>query len=362
MYLKKIIVSNFKNLGALRLDFSPKINCITGINGSGKTSLLDAVYYLSVTKSYFSGHDHAVINHDQQSASIIGDYINEDSTHENISLMVSRNGDKQLRRNSKLYTRMSDHLGLIPVVMVSPSDSSLINESGEERRRFLNSILSQVDSEYLRKMQRYNQLLAARNKILKEGSPSFDLLDMLSAQMSDAATYVHSKRGEFCRELQPVASDYYAKLSGGRENIMLTYKSEIDSAPLYEILKGSIEKDHVMKYTTSGIQRDDVLFDMNGYSIRKFGSQGQQKSFLLALKLAQFEIMNKIYGRPPILLLDDVFDKLDMQRVQFLLELVAQERFGQIFITDSNKVRVSALLEEVDGESLSFELEGGRAV
>ena len=280
-------------------------------------------------------------------------------TEEHININISRTGEKHIKRNSKPYQRLSDHLGLIPVVMVSPSDNALINDSGDERRRFLNSILSQVDREYLRKLQNYNQLLAQRNKLLKLSEVQKDLLTTLSEQMSAVADYIYMKRCEFCRDLLPVASKFYKKLSGGRESIFVEYKSDLAGGSLVDILEENYDRDRIMKYTTVGIQRDDVLFTMEGYLIRKFGSQGQQKTFLLALKLAQFEIMAKIYGKPPLLLLDDVFDKLDMQRVELLLNLVASESFGQIFITDSNKVRIHSILEKVSGENSSIEIENG---
>lgn len=359
MYLKNLTISNFKNLKELRLDFSPKINCISGNNGSGKTNLLDAVYYLSVTKSYFAGNDHSVINHESDFAALNGIYSREDNSEEHISANLTRSGEKNIKRNSKLYQRFSDHLGLIPVVMVSPSDNALINDSGEERRRFLNSILSQVDKDYLRKLQNYNQLLFQRNKLLKLSNVQRDLLMTISEQMSEFAGYIHYKRGEFCRDLLPVASEYYTKLSGGKESIAVEYKSDLENGSLLDILEECYERDKMLKYTSAGIQRDDILFTMEGYLIRKFGSQGQQKTFLLALKLAQFEIMAKIYSKPPILLLDDVFDKLDMQRVEFLLNLVASDAFGQIFITDSNKVRIHSILKLVGGKNSSFEIENG---
>ncbi len=362
MYLKKLSATNFKNIKELRLEFSPKINCITGNNGSGKTNMLDAVYYLSVTKSYFAGHDSAVINHEEQAGSLIGEYVRDDSSMEEIALSMNRSGEKHLKRNGKAYNRMSDHIGLVPVVMVSPADSALINESGEERRRFLNTILSQTDREYLRRMQRYNNLLAARNKVLKNGEPAADLLETLGWQMSDAASYIYSKRSEFCKELEPVAAGYYRRISGGKESVGISYRSDLDSASLTDLLEESLDRDRMLRYTSTGIQRDDIVINMEGFSMRRFGSQGQQKSFLLALKLAQFEIMAGKYGRAPLLLLDDIFDKLDMQRVQFLLDLVAGDSFGQIFVTDSNKVRVSHLLEEVKGDNLSFEIESGRVV
>lgn len=359
MYLKRLSASNFKNLKEIRLEFSPKINCISGRNGSGKTNLLDAVYYLSVTKSFFSSGDSAVISHNRDESALHGEYLREDGTGENISVGISRNGEKSIKRNAKSYQRLSDHVGLIPVVMVSPSDSALINDSGEERRRFLNSILSQVDKEYLRRLQKYNHLLSARNRLLKSSDISFDVIEAVSLQMSDLAKYINIRRAEFCSSLEPVSARYYEKISGGREEISIKYRSDLSERDLLSLFEENFERDRMLHYTTCGIQRDDMLFELEGWPIRKFGSQGQQKSFLLALKMAQFEIMQKIYGKAPLLLLDDVFDKLDMQRVQYLLHLVAQDGFGQIFITDSNKVRLDSLLNEVGGESISIEIDGG---
>ncbi len=362
MYLKKISILNFKNIGEVKIDFSPKLNCITGINGSGKTNLLDAVYYLSMSKSYFSNIDQYTINHGECMAAIHGDYAREDGTEEKISLSLTSEGEKSIKKNGKSYQRLSDHIGLIPIVMVSPYDTCLINESSEERRRFLNAILSQTDREYLRRMQNYNQLLAQRNKLLKSSPISTDLLSAFSEQMSSNATYIYLARKEFVISLIPLVANYYSMLSGGREDISIEYKSDLEDGPLSELLIKNIERDKAFKFTTIGVHRDDLLFKMNGNPIRKVGSQGQQKSFLISLKLAQFSIFKELHNKVPVLLLDDVFDKLDMQRVEYLLKLVASNFFGQIFITDSNKVRINSILESINGEVRSFEIEAGKII
>lgn len=359
MYLKKISITNFKNISEARINFSPKINCITGINGSGKTNLLDAVYYLSMTKSFFSGMDQYTIKYDCDMTALHAVYVREDETEETISLSLDLNGEKRIKRNSKSYTRLSDHIGLIPVVMVSPADTSLIHDSGEERRKFLNAILSQLDREYLRRLQNYNQLLNQRNRLLKGISVPDDLLSAFSEQLSVHASYIYKSRKDFCNKLLPLVTHYYRLLSGGREEIGIEYRSDLECASLLDLLEQNKERDIAFKYTTSGIQRDDLIFLMNGYPIKKCGSQGQQKSFLIALKLAQFSIMKEIHTLPPILLLDDVFDKLDMLRVECLLRLVASDFFGQIFISDSNKVRITNILETIDGDSVSMEIENG---
>ncbi|MEN6619555.1 MAG: DNA replication and repair protein RecF [Rikenellaceae bacterium] len=359
MYLKKISITNFKNISQAQIIFSPKINCITGINGSGKTNLLDAVYYLSMTKSFFPGLDQYTIKYDCDMTALHAEYSREDGTEEKISLSLDINGEKRIKRNSKSYTRLSDHVGLIPVVMVSPADACLINESGEERRKFLNAILSQLDREYLRKLQNYNQLLNQRNRLLKGINISDELLSTFSEQLSTNASYIYKSRKEFCNKLLPLVSYYYSMLSGGRESIDIEYRSDLEEARLIDLLEQNRERDKAFKFTTTGIQRDDLLFLMNGFPIRRCGSQGQQKSFLISLKLAQFSIMKEIHKVPPVLLLDDVFDKLDMLRVEYLLRLVASDFFGQIFITDSSKVRISNILETINGDSVSIEIENG---
>ncbi len=362
MYLNKISLLDFKNIKEASLQFSPKLNCITGLNGSGKTNLLDAVYYLSMTKSYFTSTDIHSISYESEKCRVSGEYIREDETVENISIIIGREGEKSVKRNSKAYSRLAEHIGLIPIVMVSPYDSCLINESGEERRRFINSILSQLDREYLRKIQNYNHLLFQRNKLLKNHVVNDDLLFAYSVKMSENAAYIHKSRGKFTKMLVPLADKYYKLISGGREEIEILYKSDLDNTTPEEMFEKSVERDKLMKYTTSGIQRDDLLFYMDGHPYKISGSQGQQKSFLISLKLAQFEIMREIYKRTPLLLLDDVFDKLDMERVEALLNLVSSNLFGQIFVTDSNKVRVGTILKKINGSSASFEVVSGRFV
>ncbi len=360
MILKSITISCFKNISELNTGFSPKLNCITGSNGSGKTNLLDAVYYLAMTKSYFPGPDLNTISYDSPFCRVAGEFLREDRSFENISFTLEREGKKQIQRNLKPYTRFSDHVGLVPIVMISPYDSCLINESGEERRKFMNSILSQLDKEYLRRLQNYNHLLMQRNRHLKSDSVNFDLLDAISDRLCHNAAYIYDKRREFSEQLLPVAYKYYKILSGGREEIDICYKSDIESSPLSELLDINREKDLALKYTTTGIQRDDLVFLMGGHPFRLSASQGQQKSFLIALKLAQFEIMRDIHKKLPVLLLDDVFDKLDIKRVEALLNMVSSDLFGQIFISDSNKVRVSEMLKNINGNSVLLELEEGR--
>lgn len=378
MYLRKLKVINFKNIREATLQFSPKINCILGNNGGGKTNLLDAIYYLSMTKSFFNIPENYAVTFGEQSMGLIGDYMLQEKS-ERIHLAIklpdaadasqpARN-EKQLWRNEKRIAKFSSHIGLLPIVMVSPQDAILVNGSGEERRRFLNFILSQTDPLYLSNIQNYNALLAQRNKLLKlcagtaarsAATRGWDeLIQTITLQMESPAAYVHAKRQELAESLSQYTAQYYKELSGNREAVTMRYQSDLNSSTPKEIFQRSQQQDLRFGYTTAGPHRDDMLFFIEGFPIKKVGSQGQQKSFLIALKLAQFQIIKQISGKLPILLLDDLFDKLDMTRVEYLLSLVAGETFGQIFITDSNKVRINQILARVDSTAKSFEVHGG---
>ena len=411
MYLRKLKVINFKNIREATLQFSPKINCILGNNGGGKTNLLDAIYYLSMTKSFFNIPENYAVTFGEQSMGLIGDYMLQEKSeciHLAIKLpdaagacqpgtqasqqspQASQQGigenrpgsnqlgatasqparnEKQLWRNEKRIAKFSSHIGLLPIVMVSPQDAILVNGSGEERRRFLNFILSQTDPLYLSNIQNYNALLAQRNKLLKlcagTGARSAatrgwdELIQTITLQMESPAAYVHAKRQELAESLSQYTAQYYKELSGNREAVTMRYQSDLNSSTPKEIFQRSQQQDLRFGYTTAGPHRDDMLFFIEGFPIKKVGSQGQQKSFLIALKLAQFQIIKQISGKLPILLLDDLFDKLDMTRVEYLLSLVAGETFGQIFITDSNKVRINQILARVDSTAKSFEVHDG---
>lgn len=357
--LQKIVISNFRNIEFQELEFSPKINCIWGNNGEGKTNLLDAVYYLSMTKSALGINDSFNCRHGQDGFSIAGTCQMPSALTNRFSIVVKKGEEKKLRCDDKPYGRISEHIGKLPTVIISPADISLVSDSGEERRRFMNAVVSQIDREYLSAIQQYNRLLAQRNRMLKDGVCDATLLEVIDIKMSSHADFIHRKRAELCEPLTEAVNEYYRRLSGGSESVSIRYRSDLDKAPLEQLLKDSLEKDRIMKYTTVGIQRDDFIFEMDGYPIRRCGSQGQQKSFLLALKLAQFELMRKAFGFAPILLLDDVFDKLDMNRTRNLLEMVSSEDFGQIFITDSNKLRLSSLVDGLTEDRAFFETVGG---
>ena len=357
--LKKIVVQNFRNIQLQELEFSPNVNCISGNNGEGKTNLLDAIYYLSMTKSAFNTSDRYNFRYGQDTFSLSGLYAMPGGIDSRFSIKVDAGGEKVLRRDDKQYTKISDHIGELPVVMVSPQDISLVSESGDERRRFVNSVLSQMDREYLAALQQYNRLLLQRNRLLKDGGASEDLLEVFDARMSALAQPVYQRRRSFVQDLAAVVKDYYSIISQGREQVGIEYRSDLDGGSLDALLKERRERDFAMRFTTAGVQRDDFFFSMDGYPIRKCGSQGQQKSFLVALKFAQYEVMKQKYGFAPVLLLDDLFDKLDMGRIANLLKMVAGQDFGQIFLSDSNKVRMSGIVDEITRDRAYFVAEGG---
>lgn len=357
--LEKIVISDFRNIALQELKFSPNINCISGNNGEGKTNLLDAIHYLSMTKSAFATSDKFTFRHGTDEFSLAGTYRMENGLASRFALKMTSKGEKKVRRDDKPYNKVSEHIGVLPVVIVSPSDISLVSESGDERRRFMNAVLSQMDREYMTALQQYNRLLLQRNKMLKDQNIDRSLLEVIDMRMTALAEPVHQARKRFVEELRPIVSEYYKAVSGGSEQIDIEYESDLDKAGLDMLLQSSYDKDRVLKYTTVGVQRDDLVFTMNGHPIRRCGSQGQQKSFLVSLKFAQYEIMKRNYGFAPILLLDDVFDKLDMTRISNLLQMVSGKDFGQIFITDSNKVRMSGIVDGLTQDRAYYETVSG---
>ena len=357
--LEKIVIADYRNIQLQEIDFSPNINCISGNNGEGKTNLLDAIYYLSMTKSAFASSDKFNFRHGTEEFSLAGTYRMPNGLSSRFALKMTAKGEKKVKRDDKTYQKVSEHVGVLPVVMVSPADVSMVSESGDERRRFVNAVLSQMDREYMSAMQQYNRLLLQRNKMLKDQVVDRALLEVIDMRMSALAEPIYKARQKFVEDLKPIVAEYYKALSGDSEQVDIEYESELSGVSLESILVASFEKDRIMKHTTSGIHRDDFAFTMNGHPIRRFGSQGQQKSFLVSLKFAQYEIMKRNYGYAPILLLDDVFDKLDMGRISNLLQMVASNDFGQIFITDSNKVRMAGIVDGLTQDRAYFETAGG---
>lgn len=358
--LLKTVIQDWRNIALQEIEFSPKMNCISGGNGEGKTNLLDAVYYLSMTRSSLSTSDKYNYRRGCDSFALAGSYRMEDDKEVRYTVRSSSGADKKFMKDGKPYTRISDHIGELPIVMVSPSDSDLISDSSECRRRFCNSCLSQMDKEYLSTVQRYNKYLASRNALLKQDNPcSGELLESIDARLSLLAQDIYERRAEFTRDIRPLLSKYYSLISGGRENVDISYRSDLDKGTLESQLAAGYERDRILGYTTAGIHRDDFIFGMEGDPIRKIGSEGQQKSFLIALKFSQNELMRSRYGYPPILLLDDLFDKLDPERSSNLLSMVSGKDFGQIFISDTDKERIERSLANAVPDALFLHAQGG---
>lgn len=365
MYLQEISLVNFKNYSQSELVFSPKINCFIGQNGVGKTNLLDAIYYLSMCKSYLNPIDIQNVKYNEDFFVIQGDYLLKDKK-ESIYCGLKKNKKKQFKRNKKEYQKLSDHIGLLPVVMISPLDNNLILEGSDERRKFMDSVISQYDKVYLDNLIRYNRALIQRNKLLKDfyQTRSFDedTIDIWNEQLIVLGEKIHSVRVKFVEELIPIFQDYYTRISGNQEQVQLVYDSQLYEGEYRQLLKDVIEKDRVVQHTTVGIHKDDLILTLEKYPIKKAGSQGQQKTYLVSLKLAQFDFIKKRGGLKPILLLDDVFDKFDKTRVRQIIGLVAENHFGQIFITDTNQDRLEDIFKEISIPYRLFIIEAGENI
>jgi len=347
MYLKKLALTNFKNYELNELEFSPKINCFVGNNGVGKTNILDAIHYLSLTKSFFNSIDSISIKHGEDYFIIRGTFVRDDE-EDQIYCAFHKQKQKLLKRNGKEYKKLSDHVGKYPVVMISPADSALITEGSEDRRKFMNKIISQYSAEYLDSVLKYSKALQQRNKFLKDintsGNFDPDVLAIWDAQLVKYGSYVYNEREVLINELIPVFQEYYSLISSGKESVKLKYRSHLSEGNFAETLQNSFNKDRYLEYTTIGIHKDDLLLEMDDFLVKSLGSQGQQKSYLVALKLAKFDYIKRKAGFSPILLLDDIFDKFDSERVEQIIRLVGNHRFGQIFITDTHQNRLKDIL------------------
>lgn len=359
MYLHWLKLRNFKNFVESEWEFSPKINAFVGSNGVGKTNVLDAVHYMALTKSYLNYSDAQNINFDSDFFSLEGNFRKNES-EDVIFCAVQHTKGKILKRNAKAYDRISDHIGLYPLVMISPYDSDLIKDGSETRRRFIDNIISQSNKEYLQNLMRYNRVLVQRNSLLKyfAQNHTFDSvsLEIYNQELVTLGMEIHQERNKFIREFLPVFQEYYQFISQGNEAVNIIYQSQLNENSFDKLLKENVSKDRSAQYSTQGIHKDDLSFEILNYPIKKFGSQGQQKSYLIALKLAQLELMKQTLGTTPLLLLDDIFDKLDESRVEQLIKLVNEERFGQIFITDTHPERTENVVKRINSESKIFRL------
>lgn len=359
MIIKNLKIFNFKNHSEKSFDFSPEINCFVGNNGAGKTNILDALHYLSMAKSFLGNLDAQNILHDSDFFAIEAE-IQGDEKNDIIKVQLPKEGKKIIKKNDKTYERIADHIGFLPSVMISPYDANLISDGSESRRKFLDAMISQTDSDYLFALIQYQKTLQQRNALLKyfAKNRTFDLnsLEIYNDPLTKFGTQIFEKRQRFVASILPTIQHFYEIISKGNEKVTVIYESNLNEQNFEEILSENLEKDRVLTYTSRGIHKDDLRFEMNGNLIKKFGSQGQQKSFLIALKLAQIKRIKDITNKNPILLLDDIFDKLDDNRVSQLIELVNQQNFGQIFITDTHRERTESVVKRINEESKIFQI------
>jgi DNA replication and repair protein RecF len=351
MILEHLSLLNYKNFDAKTFSFDPKVNCFVGNNGVGKTNALDAIYHLSFGKSYFNPITTQNIKHGTDFFVIEGSYLLNDAS-ERIIVSAKRGQKKTIKRNGKNYERFSDHIGLLPLVIISPADRDLIIEGSDVRRKFIDGVISQGNKKYLQTLLDYGKVLSQRNALLKyfalNNTFNKDTLSIYNEQLASLGTYIFETRTSFLETFTPIFLERYASISNNlHENVSVIYKSSLQETPLLTLLEEGIQKDTITQYTNFGIHKDDLLFNIKDFPIKKFGSQGQQKSFLIALKLAQFDFIKSQKNCNPILLLDDIFDKLDAQRVAQLLHLVKDDKFGQIFISDTHPERTEDIIKKV---------------
>jgi DNA replication and repair protein RecF len=361
--LKNISILNYKNISEAKLDFSKKFNCFIGNNGEGKTNLLDAVYYLSFCHSMFSNVDSLLMKHDTDFFMIQGEYLHDDGeTMEEIFASMKRGSKKQFKRNKKNYKRLSEHIGIVPLIIVSPDDATLISGGSEERRKLLDIVISQYDNSYINALNRYNKALQQRNALLKmeDVEPDPTLMDLWEEEMAREGEYIYEQRNKFVEQFIPVFNRVYQSISGNKEEVTLRYISHCQRGPLLDVIRRDRMKDRAVGYSLHGIHRDDLEMMIDGYPMKREGSQGQNKTYVISLKLAQFDFLSKTTNATtPLLLLDDIFDKLDALRVKSIVELVSSDTYGQIFITDTNRDHLDQILSHSDAEYKIFHVEGG---
>ena len=356
MNLEKLSLINYKNIPTAALELSPKMNCFIGHNGVGKTNVLDAVYFLSFCHSATNPVDSQVIRHGQDYMMLEGVY----GDGVTISCGMKRGTKKHFKRNKKEYKRLSEHIGLIPLVMVAPGDTLLIEGGSEERRRLMDVVIAQQDRQYLEALSRYNKALTQRNTLLKQDEePDADVMSILEEQMAVEGERIFQRRASFVEELTPLFQSFYERISGGREEVSLSYQSHCQRGPLLDVIQNSRFKDRAIGYSLHGVHRDDLEMLLNGHPMKREGSQGQLKTYVIALKLAQFELLKGSMPTVPLLLLDDIFDKLDADRVEQIVKLVGGDDFGQIFITDTNRDHLDLILKQSSHDYRIFQVENG---
>lgn len=359
MYLKNLSLLNYKNIAEANYEFDPKINCFTGKNGVGKTNVLDAIYHLAYGKSYFNPLAVQNIKHGEDFFVIDGTFEKNDR-NEQIVCSLKKGMKKVLKRNGKIYDKFSEHVGFIPLVIISPSDSDLITEGSETRRKFIDSVISQLDPAYLQELINYQKVVAQRNALLKYFALNHtfdkDTLSIYNEQLDTLGHALFEKRKQFLEDFIPIFNKHHQSITDSAEDVSLKYDSHLHDKRLLDLFSESLQRDRVLQYTSVGIHKDDLLFEIDGHPIKKFGSQGQQKSFLIALKLAQFEFIKKQSGVLPILLFDDIFDKLDETRVAKIVQMIDDKVFGQIFISDTHPERTESIVKETHQSYTLFNL------
>ena len=369
MVLRELTILNYKNIQEAHLLFSHKLNCFVGLNGQGKTNILDAIYMLSFTKSAFNTIDSQNINHHSDMAMIQGEYITSSlGETTRVTCGLKRGQKKQFRLDNKDYKRMVDHIGYIPLVLISPEELKFIDGGSDERRRFIDGVISQYSKKYLEDITQYNALLKQRNALLKQYEEQvdvpWDFIDILDDQLVPLAYAIYQERSAFIERFIPIFQSIYTHISGGNESVNLSYVSQLHERDLKESLQRTHQRDLILGWTSQGIHKDDIDMSLEGYPLKRVGSQGQQKTYLLSLKLAQALYLvrvekNALSNKRPILLLDDIFDKLDSERVERIIQLVQQDEFGQIFITDTDRQHLTTLLQNMEDTSSIFHVSNG---
>jgi len=359
MYLKQLSLTQYKNIRSKTFDFNPKINCFVGDNGKGKSNILDAIYHLAFGKSYFNPIASQNIQLGEDFFVVEGRYEREER-EEKIVCSLKKGQKKVMKRNGKVYEKLSDHIGLIPTVIISPADRDLIAEGSSTRRKFMDGVIGQTDAVFLQNLIEYHKILSQRNALLKffalNNTFESDTLAVYNDQLSQRSTALYEKRKAFMETFIPVFNTRYQDISEGNERVDLEYESQLHQNSHKALLESNLEKDKILQYTSTGIHKDDINFLLEAQPIKKFGSQGQQKTFLIALKLAQFDFLKKQTGGAPLLLLDDAFDKLDQKRVTQIISLVDQNDFGQIFLTDTHEERTLNALQSLKSSYELFKL------
>lgn len=361
MILNRLSLINYKNIAGADLEFSPKINCLIGRNGEGKTNVLDAIYYMSFCHSATTNLDALVVRHGEENMVLQGKYADADGRAYDVACGVRAHKSKKFSLNGKAYKRFSEHIGLVPLVMVSPNDTELVTGGGEARRTFMDVVISQYDRLYLESLIVYNRALKQRNTLLRdEAEPDPSMLDIYEEEMAAEGEKIYAARRELTERLAPLFRKYYSVISEDKELPSLSYVSHCERGPLLEVIRAGRAKDRIMGYSLHGVHRDELQMNLGEYPIRSEGSQGQTKSFLLALKFAQFDLLRHSgNGNVPLLLLDDLFDKLDAARVSQIVNMVAGNDFGQIFITDTDRGRLDPILKSTEQDYRVFNVKGG---